>query len=97
VVAFALAATMVSMIYHHTMSRAKIAITVDEEALTEVDRLVRNGIFPNRSQAFEVAVVERLDRMKRSRLARESAKLDKAEEAALANESYAGDVEWPEY
>ncbi len=79
------------------MSRAKIAITVDEEALTEIDRLVRNGVFPNRSQAFEVAVKERLDRMQHSRLAREAAKLDKAEEQALANEIYAGDVEWPEY
>jgi hypothetical protein len=79
------------------MSRAKIAITVDEEALTEIDRLVRNGVFPNRSQAFEVAVKERLDRMSRSRLARESAKLDKTEEQALANEGYAGEVEWPEY
>ena len=79
------------------MSRAKIAITVDEEALTEIDRLVRNGDFPNRSQAFEGAVIERINRMKRSRLARESAKLDPAEEQALANESYEADVEWPEY
>jgi Arc/MetJ-type ribon-helix-helix transcriptional regulator len=79
------------------MSRAKIAITIDEVALTEIDRLVRTGVFPNRSQAFEIAVVERIDRMKHSRLARESAKLDPAEEQALANERYAGDVEWPEY
>ncbi len=79
------------------MSRAKIAITVDEKALTEIDRLVRNGVFPNRSQAFEVAVKERLDRMQRSRLAREAAKLDRAEEQALANEGYAGEGEWPEY
>lgn len=79
------------------MSRAKIAITVDEKALTEIDRLVRIGVFPNRSQAFEVAVKERLDRMQRSRLARESAKLDRSEEQALANEGYAGEGEWPEY
>jgi metal-responsive CopG/Arc/MetJ family transcriptional regulator len=79
------------------MSRAKIAITVDEDALTEVDRLVLNGVFPNRSQAFEIAVKERLDRMRRSRLAREAAKLDRTEEQALADEVYAGEVEWPEY
>jgi len=79
------------------MSRAKVAITVDEEALSEVDRLVRAGVFPNRSQAFEIAVKERLDRMRRSRLAREAAKLDRAEEQALADELYAGEVEWPEY
>lgn len=79
------------------MSRAKIAITIDEQALSEVDRLVRSGVFPNRSQAFELAVIERLDRMQRSRLARECSKLDPEEEQALANETYAGDVEWPEY
>jgi metal-responsive CopG/Arc/MetJ family transcriptional regulator len=79
------------------MSRAKIAITVDQDALTEIDRLVRNGDFPNRSQAFEVAVKERLERMKGSRLAREAAKLDRTEEQALADEVYAGETEWPEY
>jgi Arc/MetJ-type ribon-helix-helix transcriptional regulator len=79
------------------MSRAKIAITVDEDALTEIDRLVHDGVFPNRSQAFEVAVKERLDRMQHTRLARETAKLDRTEEQALADEVYAGEAEWPEY
>jgi Arc/MetJ-type ribon-helix-helix transcriptional regulator len=79
------------------MSRAKIAITVDEHALAEIDRLVRTGAFPNRSQAFELAIIERLARMRGSRLARESAKLDRAEEQALANEGYKGESEWPEY
>ena len=79
------------------MSRAKIAITVDEEALSEVDELVKAGVFPNRSQAFELAVKERLDRMRRTRLALESAKLDRDEEQALAEESFAGETEWPEY
>jgi Arc/MetJ-type ribon-helix-helix transcriptional regulator len=79
------------------MSRAKIAITVDEDSLTEIDRLVSSGVFPNRSQAFEIAVKERLNRMRRSRLAIEAAKLDPAEEQALANEGYAGEGEWPEY
>jgi Arc/MetJ-type ribon-helix-helix transcriptional regulator len=79
------------------MSRAKIAITVDEVALSEVDHLVKAGVFPNRSQAFELAVKERLDRMRRTRLALESAKLDRDEEQALAEESFAGESEWPEY
>jgi Arc/MetJ-type ribon-helix-helix transcriptional regulator len=79
------------------MARAKIAITVDEEALAEIDRLVETGIFPNRSRAFEGAVKERIARLQHSRLAREAAKLDRSEERALANESYSGDVEWPEY
>jgi metal-responsive CopG/Arc/MetJ family transcriptional regulator len=79
------------------MSRAKIAITVDEAALSEVDHLVTAGVFPNRSQAFELAVIERLARMRRTRLASESAKLDRDEEQALAEESFSGETDWPEY
>jgi len=79
------------------MGRAKIAVTIDEHALAEIDRLVRERIYPNRSKAIEAAVQDRLERLRHSRLARESAKLDKSEEQALANEGYAGDSEWPEY
>lgn len=79
------------------MARAKIAITVDEHALAEIDRLVRQGAYPNRSKAFEAAVKERIERLHRSRLARECAKLDKTEEQSLADEGYAGESEWPEY
>jgi Arc/MetJ-type ribon-helix-helix transcriptional regulator len=79
------------------MGRAKIAITVDEHALAEIDRLVREGLYPNRSKAIEAAVQDRLQRSKHSRLARESAKLVKSEEQALANEGYAGENDWPEY
>jgi Arc/MetJ-type ribon-helix-helix transcriptional regulator len=79
------------------MARAKIAITVDEHAVAEIDRLVREGIFANRSQAIEAAVKERIERIRQTRLARECAKLDPAEEQALAEEGYAGEGEWPEY
>jgi Arc/MetJ-type ribon-helix-helix transcriptional regulator len=79
------------------MGKAKIAITVDEQALAEIDRLVDQGVFPNRSKAFEEAVHERLARIHRSRLALECAKLDKTEEQAMADEGYAAESEWPEY
>jgi len=79
------------------MARAKIAITVDEQALAEIDRLVEAGVFPNRSKAIEEAVQDRIARFQRSRLARECAKLDRREEQALADEGYAGESEWPEY
>lgn len=79
------------------MARAKIAITVDEQALAEIDRLVVEGVFPNRSKAIEDAVQERVARLHRTRLARECAKLDRDEEQALAEEGYAGESEWPEY
>jgi len=79
------------------MGKAKIAITVDEQALAEIDRLVSEGVFPNRSQAIEEAVQERISRLHRSRLVRECAKLDRSEEQALADEGYASESEWPAY
>jgi Arc/MetJ-type ribon-helix-helix transcriptional regulator len=79
------------------MGKAKIAITVDEHALAEIDRLVERGVFPNRSKAIEDAVQERIAKLHRSRLAHECAKLDVREEQALAEEGYAGESEWPEY
>lgn len=79
------------------MGRAKIAITVDEQALAEIDRLVLQGVFPNRSKAIEDALLDRIARLQRSRLARECSKLDPAEEQTLADEGYAGEGEWPEY
>ena len=47
------------------------------------------AVFPNRSQAVEVAVQEKLSRLKRERLARECAKLDPDFERALAEEGFA--------
>ena len=78
------------------MSKEKIAITLDEEFISELDRLVERQVFRSRSQAIREAVSEKLLRMKRSRLAIESAKLDKAAEKALADEGMTGDFDqWP--
>jgi Arc/MetJ-type ribon-helix-helix transcriptional regulator len=79
------------------MARAKIAITLDERALGEIDRLVAEGVFPNRSKAIEAAVQDRLAKLHRSRLARECSKLDRAEEQAMADEGFSGESEWPAY
>ncbi len=80
------------------MPRAKIAIAIDERVLEAIDRLVRDGIYPNRSQAIQRALEEKLDRLERGRLARECAKLDPNLEKSLAEEGIAGDLErWPEY
>lgn len=80
------------------MSRAKIAISLDETTLARLDRLVKQEIFPNRSRAVEVAVAEKLERIERSRLARECAKLERQFEKALAEEGLSEDAaEWPEY
>jgi metal-responsive CopG/Arc/MetJ family transcriptional regulator len=79
------------------MARSKVAISLDESTLSRLDELVQKRVFPNRSQAIEEAVAEKLARLERSRLAQECAKLDPAFEKALAEEGLSGDVaEWPE-
>ena len=80
------------------MGRSKVAISLDESTLNRLDKLVRKQVFPNRSQAIQEAVAEKLARLERSRLAQECAKLDPVFEKALAEEGLSGDLaEWPEY
>ena len=40
------------------MSRNKVAITVNQNTLDQVDQLVRQHIFPSRSRAFEKSLAE---------------------------------------
>ena len=80
------------------MPTSKVAITLDEETLKKLDRLVGEEKFPNRSRAIQEAVEEKLTRMDRTRLIRESAKLDPEYEQQLAEEGLSEDFEeWPEY
>jgi metal-responsive CopG/Arc/MetJ family transcriptional regulator len=80
------------------MPKTKLAVTLDSKLVGEVDNLVRERRFANRSQAIEAAVAEKLERIAQTRLARECAKLDPAEERALSEESLvAGNETWPEY
>ncbi len=92
----------VGMTYNHTLRlhvpRSKIAITIDKSTLERLDELIEQSTFPSRSQAIQEAVQEKLERLKRSRLAQECAKLDPGFEKALAEEGLSGDLsEWPEY
>jgi Arc/MetJ-type ribon-helix-helix transcriptional regulator len=79
------------------MATMKVAVTLENGSLHEVDRLVREGQFPNRSRAVQAAVTEMIARRKRSRLAEELAKLDPRKERALAHETLSGEATWPEY
>ena len=80
------------------MGKEKIAITLDEEFIGELDRLVNQHVFQSRSQAIQEAVCEKLRRMKRSRLAKECGKLEPAFEKAMAEEGMTEDMsQWPEY
>jgi len=80
------------------MGKTKIAITLDEEYIDQLDTFVSKHIFQNRSQAIQQAVKEKLARMKRSRLATECLKLDPTFEKAMADEGLTEDLSrWPEY
>ena len=80
------------------MTTTKVAVTIDTELLAQVDQLVAQQVFPNRSKAFQAALQDKLTRMRRSRLARESAKLDPRLEQALAEEGMEQELAaWPEY
>jgi Arc/MetJ-type ribon-helix-helix transcriptional regulator len=88
------------MIYSNTikpdMPKAKIAITLSENAVLRLDRLVKDGIYANRSRAIEAAITEKLSRLDRVRLAQECLKLDPAFEKELAEEGLAEDAsKWP--
>jgi metal-responsive CopG/Arc/MetJ family transcriptional regulator len=80
------------------MAKSKVAISLDESTLDRLDQLVKKQVFPNRSQAIEEAVAEKLARLEKSRLAQECAKLDPTFEKALAEEGLSEDsADWPEY
>ena len=80
------------------MGKAKIAITLDEECVEQIDRMVDEHIFQNRSQAVQEAVSDKLRKVKQGRLALECAKLDPTYEKALAEEGLNEDLAaWPEY
>jgi metal-responsive CopG/Arc/MetJ family transcriptional regulator len=80
------------------MRRAKIAITLTPEILHELDRLVANRIFLNRSLAIQEAIQEKLERLSRGRLARECTLLDPVCEKAMAEEGMSEElIQWPEY
>jgi metal-responsive CopG/Arc/MetJ family transcriptional regulator len=87
------------MMKHHTaMPKTKVALTLDAGLLEQVDELVAKQRFRNRSQAVEAALADKIRRLARTRLARESAKLNAQDEKRLADEGLAEDVEsWPEY
>jgi metal-responsive CopG/Arc/MetJ family transcriptional regulator len=80
------------------MAKTKIAIALDPAVLARLDGLVIKAGFPSRSQAVEMAIEEKLDRLEHTQLARECAKLDPAYEKAMAEEGLNEELaEWPAY
>ena len=79
------------------MSTAKVAITIEQDLLNKLNRLVKSHVFPNRSKTIQEAVADKLDRLEHNRLAQECAKLDIIFEQAIANEGLSLESEsWPE-
>jgi metal-responsive CopG/Arc/MetJ family transcriptional regulator len=80
------------------MAASKIAITIDDRMLKQLDILVKTNFFPNRSKAIQEAIAEKLMRLEKSRLAQECAKLDSDFEQSMAEEGFSAEMEeWPEY
>ncbi len=80
------------------MATSKIAITIDNNTLFQLDLLIKSQIFPNRSRAIQEALADKLDSLSRRRLARECAKLDVNFEQKLSEEGLSMEAEeWAEY
>ena len=80
------------------MAKTKVALTIDAGLLDQVDELVARQKFRNRSQAVEAALADKLRRLARTRLARESAKLNPGDEKRIAEEGLVDALDaWPEY
>jgi Arc/MetJ-type ribon-helix-helix transcriptional regulator len=80
------------------MPAAKVAVTIDEQLLHEVDRWVAAGEFPNRSRVIRAALIRlREDRARRRSLLLELTKLDPSEERCVAEEWLSGEAPWPEF
>ena len=79
------------------MAVTKIAISIDQKLLARLDQLMQIIGIHNRSKVIQEAVKEKIERIERSRLARECAKLDQKFERAMADADIMRLDEWPEY
>lgn len=73
------------------MGVAKIIASVDVKTIARLDRLVKEGKFPSRSSLIEQVIDEKLNRLGKSRIARECARLDPVEERVFADEGMTAD------
>ena len=71
-----------------SVSVAKIAISIDKKILSQLDALVKQDKFANRSQAIQIAVEAKLLELSHDRLAKECEKLDIAAEQQMADELF---------
>jgi len=81
------------------MHSAKIAISLEADLLQKLDGYVKRKLFINRSQAVQMAIKEKIDRLEQNRLAAECAKLNPLFEQSMADEGLEQEdlSEWLEY
>ena len=80
------------------MNKAKIAISLDQDFLQQIDDFIKRKFFSSRSHAIQVAVAEKIEKIKSNRLAVECSKLNPDEEKALADEGLIEDFsKWPKF
>lgn len=80
------------------MHSAEVAVTIDSSLLVEIDQLVAQRVFVDRSQAIQAALREKLARMDRARFIEECAKLNPLDEQRFAEEGIGSELEsWPTY
>ena len=80
--------------YHYEIQKCDYTA---RENVKQLDYLLMQQSYKNRCQAIEEAESEKLDRLKRDRLARECAQLNPVEEQELADEGFVeGADNWPE-
>ncbi len=72
----------------------KIAITIDEKLLAEVDALVAAGVYTNRSKAISLALEEKRDFLRQKRFEIECNQLNPQEEREFAE--WGGFEDWTE-
>jgi metal-responsive CopG/Arc/MetJ family transcriptional regulator len=80
------------------MAVSKIAIILENDMVKRIDMLVKSNLFPSRSKAIQQAVAEKLNRIDKSRLSQECAKLDPEFEQSFSEEGFTKELEeWPAY
>jgi Arc/MetJ-type ribon-helix-helix transcriptional regulator len=72
----------------------KIAITIDKNLLAEIDYLVEQKVYANRSKAIEANLEANRDSLRRQRFEIECSKLDPQEEREFAE--WGGFDNWTE-
>lgn len=72
----------------------KIAITINENLLVEIDYLVEQKVYPSRSKAIEATLAANRDSLRRQRFEIECTKLNPKEEQEFAE--WGGFDNWTE-